>query len=383
MVDVADLLGHDPYDALRGRRIPPWVHDHARARQLVIQTRKRVPVDLSKLLGIEPFVMAKAAACFTIALTRDANPCDESVRAGLDHMAGAGGNLGHGRWGYEFDVQTRWGYYPVGAPNLIATAFCGRALLASGVVLGDDALIAAGRSCADALCEDFLRDIPGVGTFFAYTSDSMTLIHNANALGSAIVAAAGVLTNDRGLVDIGHRAIKVTEREQDDHGAWDYGVGRALGWKDSFHTAYLLDSLHLLTLTGGGKDMLCRFERGIVFWVESFFGPDGAPYYYSGGGGCLDIHSAATAVDVLSRLASWGLSCADVAERVHAWTLARLIAPDGGTYYRRCGPFTDRRRFVRWGDAHWRLACASKEMVDEGRRDPLEIRLADMAGSLR
>ena len=37
-----------------------------------------------------------------------------------------------GLWGYEFDVQTRWGYYRVGSPNAIATVIAGHGCLDAG-----------------------------------------------------------------------------------------------------------------------------------------------------------------------------------------------------------------------------------------------------------
>jgi len=254
-------------------------------------------------------------------------------------MDGCEGNLGGGAWGYEFDVQTRWAYYPAGSPNLIATVFCGRALLTAGVVLERDDLIERGIDAVRYLMREHLSDAP----YFTYTRDSERLVHNANA--------------------------------QSAEGTWPYG-DESLSWTDSFHTAYVLDSLLSLSLVTGEASVSAALERGIAAWRDRFFGSGGEPYYFVDRRGPFDIHTAGTAVDVASRLALGGHDCAHLANDVDAWTRRHLVGPDGiRTYYRRHALFTDKRHFVRWGDAHWALGASSHKLLSADARDPLELSL--------
>ena len=110
-----------------------------RARQAVIQLRKRSRVDLAPVLGVRPFLMAKTVGTFLAAEARrfaagaqDADPHGVAeVLLGDSTIA----RLADGSWGYEFDVQTRWAFYPAGSANLIATYFCARGLGEAGLVL--------------------------------------------------------------------------------------------------------------------------------------------------------------------------------------------------------------------------------------------------------
>lgn len=383
-MSFAGLSGHDPYDALRSQRVPRALLGNARARQLIIQVRKRVPFDLSGLLGVDEFVMAKAVACQLTAVSRSP---EIGLVCGLDasRLAGAlfaaEGNLGGGRWGYEFDVQTRWAHYPAGQPNLIATVFCGRALLTAGLALGRQAYIDEGVAAARFLAEEFRETGIDGRPYFKYARDSRTLVHNANALGCALAAAAGVVVNDNALIDTAIASIGTTLDAQGRDGTWPYGRARNLRWNDSFHTAYVLDSLHMLALATG--DSRCRdaLLRGLDVWMECFFGPGGEPHYYYGHHGPYDIHAAATAVDTLSRLASFGYGTGPLARRVYEWTLRHLVSPDERTTYYRWSPlFTDKRNFVRWGDGHWALARASIAILDRGGFDPIEAVAGENGG---
>jgi hypothetical protein len=364
------LAGVDPYDALKGRRIPDWVRSRRRLRQAVIQLRKRFPIDLTSILGVEPFVMAKAVACFLTAEVRHSAARDESSND-LDRLVRelhhADGCLGGGAWGYEFDVQTRWGFYPAGEPNLIATAFCGRALLTAGVFLKRDDLIAEGVEAARYLAHELHVWDESGRPFFRYTHHSTNLIHNANALGSALVAMAGAVAGDRSLVDLAQESMGVTLAGQRPDGTWPYGADSGLSWNDSFHTAYILDSLHAMGCATGDPTFREVMMRGIAAWTSGFFGTSGQPYYYMGHRGPLDIHAAATAVDVAARLKAWKFDVGEVPGDVAKWTSKWLVGSDGvSTCYRKHAFYVDRRHFVRWGDAHWALGRSSLELLHAG-----------------
>ena len=50
-------------------------------------------------------------------------------------------------WGYPWDVQTRWSFYPAGSPNVVVTAFAASGLLEGAAALDRGDLAAMrGRS---------------------------------------------------------------------------------------------------------------------------------------------------------------------------------------------------------------------------------------------
>lgn len=363
------LSGFDPYDALRGRHLPRFVCNHRVLRRVAIQLRKRVPVNLAPMYGVRPFVMAKAVACFLSAHSRRSYSRgitgDDRRQAAMlvDTLLESDGCLGDGAWGYEFDVQTRWAYYAAGSPNLIATVFAGHALLEAGMVFGQEAWTGLGVDAAlFSLRELHLESAKHGGPLFRYTMDSDRLIHNANLLGASLLAAASRIRP--ALAARAISAARTSVRAQDESGRWAYGEGASLGWADNFHTAYNLGALlHLRRCT---SEFDPSIARGARFWTHNFFGADGAPRYYDHTAMPYDVHSGATAVEVAIRLRLAGFEDAGVAERCADWMRANLVSADGTTWYQKWGRFTDRRRFVRWGDAHWDLAVATEALNREG-----------------
>ncbi len=194
------MKGLDPYDALAGTRVPGFMRRRPKTRQIVIQLRKRTPLNVAPLLGVKPRSMAKALGCFLTAEARysDAEQAEsfsrlETARGLVASMDEAEGNAGEGAWGYEFDVQTRWAHYGAGSPNLIATFFAGRGLAEAGLSFDVAEWSERGRAAAAYLAERLSRRTEAGRAFFAYTPDSLRLVHNANLLGAGFVAAAGAL----------------------------------------------------------------------------------------------------------------------------------------------------------------------------------------------
>lgn len=378
MIDPDRLAGYDPYDVLRGSRIPKWIRKTPRGRQLVTQVRKNLPVEIGPALGVAPFVMAKTVACFLSAAVRRAaaegRACREDILALVGALESTAGNLGEGRWGYEFDVQTRWAYYPAGTPNLIVTVFAGRALLEAGLHLGDELLIGRAHEAARFAVTLLRKD--GNDTFFAYLPASNRLVHNANALGAGLCAAVGKLLEDGNMLALSSEAAVTTANATTEEGRWSYGRGHALSWSDNFHTAYTLDGLAQVAIATEDRSLALCVAEAAAAWRRDFF-RGGIPYYYVGCSGPVDIHCCGTSIDVAARLELCRIaSLGDLAVQVRDWTARRMVEPmTGATYFRRYWGYMDRRHFVRWGDAHVALGMASCECLERTVVPPLEAHI--------
>ncbi|MCW7942671.1 hypothetical protein AAW14_11600 [Streptomyces hygroscopicus] len=315
--DARDWAGPDPYDGLTGPL--GRLAGHRVLRQALLQTVKRSPVDLRPVLGIRPLRTATATGCAAGACARlSAFPLwqDRALRLGRWTAAEQLTGRYAGLWRYEFDVQTRWSYYPASVPNLVATTFCADGCLDSGT-LDDDAV----RSLARGLLEHLYN-----GEFFTYTPTSGVLVHNANLMGAALaarLARAGALPAglaDR-LADAARGAVEVSLNSQRSDGCWPYGRGPRLGWVDGFHTGYVLLRLEQAGALLG-MDVRTPLERGAVHYLRNLFdGP--LPLYFAGGRTRRDPNNDATAV----RMAAWaterGFATADFAWAVLAAVVDR------------------------------------------------------------
>jgi len=316
--------------------------------------------------------MAKTVGTFLAAEARRfaAGAQDADPRAVADVLLGDStiARLEDGSWGYEFDVQTRWAFYPAGSANMIATYFCARGLGEAGLVCGESAWLDHMRSSA-GFVESTLRSDAG---WFRYTVDSDVLVHNANLLGAGLVAAAGAEAEDGRMVDRALRAARISIDAQGANGSWPYGARADLAWCDNFHTAYNLDGLLSVWLASADEQVEESLRRGTQYWVSRFFEADGAPRYFDRTAEPFDVHSAGTAIDVASKLAAFGIDTERTARIAAEWTRNHLVAPDGTTYYQWSPRRVDRRHFVRWGDAHVALGFASLGCLDADVPPPLE-----------
>lgn len=346
--------GADPYDALSSPLAPLLTLGTAHGRRLLTQAVKRAPLDLRPVLRIPAARNAKAIGLVASGYARlgqatgDAHARAEAVRW-LDWLlanpAPAAGGLA---WGYHFDVQTRFFFYPAGSPNTIATAFVAQALLDGVELLGEERFAAPARSVADYLSSTLLVE-RGDGPFFAYVPGDTQLIHNANALACAVLARASRVAGADGALGVAARALEATLTAQRDDGSWPYAEAARNGWVDNFHTGYLLEAL--AECSTALPAVAAPLARGAAFWEEELFLEDGRPKYYPDRAFPLDTHCYAQAVD--TRLALRRLDATAVlrAERVAQLLVERMLDPRGFAWFQEHRRWTSRTPFVRWTTA--------------------------------
>jgi hypothetical protein len=337
-----------------------------RRRQVISQLHARCPVDIRRLYRHTHPLVPKTLALFGStglrinALTGDERPRQLALSA-LNVLA-ADECAGPEAWGYHWDVQTRWSFYPAGSPSIVNISFAVGALLeaerdAVRTDLGNRA-----RAAARWVLDNLWIEPDG---FFAYHPHSRANIHNANLLGAWLVWAA---LGDEPLAC--ERALKAVERtvaDQRSDGSWPYGESQAnLAWSDSFHTGYVLICLdRLRSLESGIDDVIARGAR----FYEGFFGPSGEARLWTQRPYPEDGHSAGTALSALAVLLRHGYVEPELLQRV-AGRLLRSGVPDDHVIFRRYR-FGLRSfvKYVRWCDAHAALGFADAALVMTQRDD--------------
>jgi hypothetical protein len=352
----SDFRGPDPFDALWF----PWpsvLVGGRRRRQALIQLHSRAPFDLRRLYRRRHPQIAKALGVFGSVglrahrLTGDARPRElgEYALALLDADRTAGPRA----WGYPWDMQTRWSFYPAGTPNVVATAFAAGALLEAG-----DDHAARARDAAQWALDELWVEPEG---YFGYHPGRPVNIHNASLLGAWLVHAAGVGGGDRV-----QRAIGRTLNAQRPDGSWPYGEGANLGWSDSFHTGYVLICLDRM------RDADPRIEesvaRGAVHY-ERFFDAAGRALLWDNQPYPEDAHSAGTGLTALALLHRRGLVERELVERVARRVLDAGLHR-GRAVHRRYRVGRTSVRYLRWCDAHVALGLVDAATVLSGAEDP-------------
>jgi hypothetical protein len=340
---ASEWRGPDLYDGLWWGW-PRALTGGRRRRQALIQAHARSPLDWRSLYRREPSRIAKALGIFgTVGLglrrlTGEERPA-RLARAALDALQ-ADRSAGDHAWGYPWDTQTRWSFYPAGSPNVVVTSYAGLALVAAGDELGEDRYRERARKAATWTLETLYAP---QGGFFAYHQGSDAVIHNASLLGARLVHR---VLGDSAREATG-RAVERTLAAQETDGSWPYGD--AIGFVDSFHTGYVLDCLCALSDLDSAVE--AAVGRGASYYANRFFDRHGRASLWPSSQYPIDAHSAGTALTTLATLVERGHVERELLERVAAHT-AREVVRGGHAVHRRYRWGRTRVNYIRWCDAH-------------------------------
>jgi hypothetical protein len=346
-----DWRGPDPYDGL-SFPWPGWLTGGRRRRQAIVQLHARAPVDVRRLYRRANPRIAKALGVFGSVGTRLAQRGDPAAaRLGLAalELLDADRTAGASAWGYPFDVQTRWSFYPAGSPNVVVTSFAVQGLLEGATAPGAPHL----RRRAVAAAQ-WVRDTLWVerGGFFAYHPGSEVNIHNASLLGAVCLHLG--LGDDPLACDRVRQAVDVAVSAQAPDGGFPYGDGAGLGWSDSFHTGFVLRCLVQMDAVDPAVDDAVR--RGAAAYLR-FFDVEGRARLWADREYPEDAHSAGTGLSTLALLCRRGAVDPEVLERVTTRTLTSGLRK-GHAVARRYRWGATTVRYLRWCDAHVALGLA-------------------------
>lgn len=323
---------------------------------MLIQLVKRSPLDLRPALGIEPRVDAASLAHVLSAHSRLGATAAGSTG---ERIAAIAGRLEALRspacpepcWGYHFDVETRFFFYPAGGPNTIATAFAGHALLDAHAATGRPELL----ELAVGAGEFFLRRVGTTtgsgGGFFGYFPGDRTPIHNASALASALLARLAERTGRPDLGEAARLGIGFALHHQRDDGSWPYAEGGVGSWVDNFHTGYVLDALRLSADASRGPEIEAAWRRGLRLYDERLFLADGTPKVKIDSVHPIDGQCAAQAIRTFALAAADDGRWLERAWRSYGFAIARLRRGDGAFAFQRHRLWTNRLPHVRWVQA--------------------------------
>jgi hypothetical protein len=356
--------GPDPYDGLWWRW-PAVIAGGRRRRQMLIQLHARSPVDLRRLYRRTHPLVPKALGVYgSVGLRLHRLSGEERARVlALDALETlmADRTAGHRGWGYPWDMQTRWSFFPAGTPNVVVTAFGADGLHEAAKAADRGDMGARAQAAAEWVLDELW--LPDEG-FFAYHRGTRTNIHNANLLGAWLVQLR--LGRDPAAREAVGRALERTLAAQSADGSWPYGEGRNLRWVDSFHSGYVLTCLARLSELDPRIDE--ALERGAGHY-ERFFDVAGRAKLWADRRYPEDAHSAGTGMSTLAVLAERGLVDPELLQRVARRTLLMGVR-DGHAVHRRYGRFRSRPAYLRWADAHLALGLADGAALG-ARESPL------------
>lgn len=378
-----DFRGWDPYDGLNSRvfKALPFVGKSAICRLVWIQLFKRNPLNLRKFLLVPKQYNAKGIGLFlqgyctlykmvkeNASLAEDFGTVEE-LKYKIENL----GNLllelrspgfSGAAWGYNFPWQCRREFlFPAGEPTVVATNFCAWALLDAAEILGNEEFRKTALSSADFILDDLRRTPHKGGQIISYSKmPGNDTIYNASLLGSRLLARIWKETGRQECLDLARASVEACVADQRSDGSWTYGVKAVTGWIDSFHTGYNLDGLIAYHEITGDTRFADNIEKGLKYYLENFFMPDGSPKYYHNRQYPIDIHCPGQLVMTLSRLHRYAEN-RDLVRKVMDWTLHHMLSPDGYFYYQAKKGISSKIPYMRWSNAF--MFCSLATMLSE------------------
>ncbi len=198
---------------------------------------------------------------------------------------------------------------------------------------------------------------------------------NATLLGAETLARHARRSADRGALERALPTVQWSLSRQNDKGGWAYGQAGHHRWEDAFHTGFNLASLMSIraAATALGLDPNTvidqrRLTQSYQHYAESFFDPDGRPWYYSHTPWPIDGHAAAVAVLTHLTFSLDDRAARDRAARTLAWSLAHLWNRRGWFDFQvhRWGRI--RVPYLRWIQA-WMLLALAEYVATTDARD--------------
>jgi hypothetical protein len=360
------FTGWDPYDALAS----PWLGRTARtslSRRAAIQFGVRSPVNARALLGVPRLPHVKGLALCLSALLRTSETVVPNRNGTIERLvslladARVPCEAGHG-WGYGFDVETRWGFYPRSKPNAVVTAFVVEALLDLADALPSSRRDDLTQGAISYAIGDLLTE-SCEGPYFSYYPGATAHIINANLLVAAFVARGA---HDSAQRDLARSAMALGIHRQSIDGSWTYGDGPGLTWIDGFHSCFNLRSLAAwLRVDPDDEEVESCVRRGLAYYLRELLDADGAARASNRSRYPVDIHACASGILMLSELNCYSPDAAPALARLTDWTRNNLSRPDGFWAFRLYRNYRNNISYFRWGNAHMLLALASLAAVDD------------------
>lgn len=354
--ELQEFKGYDPYDGLNSKVFQslPFFRNNRIARLLWIQLFKRSVINLRPMFLVEKDYNPKGLGlflsgyCNLYSIEQKPEYLDR-IKFLTDKILSLQSKGWSGAcWGYNFDWQARAFFQPKYTPTVVATTFIGYALLDAYEILKDERVLKVARSTADFILKDLNRTYDGDGDFaFSYSPLDNTQVFNAALLGARMLSRLYHFTKDDLYLQEARKSVSFCCKHQKADGSWAYGTLPFHQWIDNFHTGYNLECISEYQKYSGDSTFSANIEKGLDYYINTFFTSDGIPKYYNNRTYPIDIHAPAQLAVTLYRLGQTK-EYSQTLDNVMSWTIDNLQDPQGFFYFQKTKYLTTRIPYIRW-----------------------------------
>ena len=356
--ETENFKGWDPYDGLNSWVIQKTPLGKSRFFRLAwIQLFKQNPINFRFLFGVKKDYNPKGLGLF---LTGYCNLyAIEPKKAYLDKIYFLADTIvklktkGYSGacWGYNFDWQARAFFQPKYTPTVVATTFISEALFRAFEITKKEVYLEMGISASKFVLNDLNKSYDEEGNFtFSYSPLDKTQVYNAGLLGAKLLCLVYKYTKETALLDNAKRVVAYVCKKQKSDGSWTYGTLPFHQWIDNFHTGYNLECIYTYQVVSGDMTYQKNIEKGLKYYLNTFFTDEGISKYYDNKTYPIDIHAPAQLIVTLSKLRQINNN-RELINRVLNWTVENMQSKEGFFYYQKKKRVTSKIPYIRWAQA--------------------------------
>jgi len=254
------------------------------------------------------------------------------------------------------------------SPNIVVTGNVAYAFLEAYAVTGRQAYLDVARSSVDFMLRDLETPFEnGEMRNIGYVPNNRWQVLNISGLAGTILIRVWQHTGEPLLRREARRLLRFLVNSQTDYGAWHYAwpPDSSNVKHDNYHTGNVLDWVLEYSYRSGDGQFLPNFARGLAFYREHLFLPDGAPKWSSQRAYPFDVHGAAQGIVTFATAAmNFDTGYLPDAPRSADWSIANLQHPSGYYYYQMGRFWTKKYTLMRWCNA-WMANALSTLLLAE------------------
>ncbi|AUP79379.1 glycoside hydrolase family protein [Flavivirga eckloniae] len=356
--EESNFKGWDPYDGLNSWLIQKTFFGKSRFFRLAwIQFFKRSPLNFRKLLGIEKAYNPKGLGLFLIGycnlykikkspeyLEKINFLTSKILELKTKGYSGA-------CWGYNFDWQARAFFQPKYTPTVVATSFIVEALLEAYQITKEKVLLDTAISSTEFILNDLNKSFDADKDYtLSYSPLDNTQVYNAGLLGAKLLCFVYKYNGNKLLLNEAKKIVSYVCKRQQENGAWSYGTLPFHAWIDNFHTGYNLECINTYQQTSKDYSFKNYIDKGLKYYLETFFTSDGVSKYYNDKTYPIDIHAPAQFIVTLKKLNILSKE-KTMADKVLDWTVENMQSSKGYFYYQKRKTATSKIPYIRWAQS--------------------------------
>ena len=366
-IESEDFKGYDPYDTLNS-----WVPFHWLGKWgpiLAIQFQKKNPINIRPFLGVKKDYNPKAMGLFLQAysiLYGKTNKKEYLDKTDFffewlkdNYSKGYSGYC----WGYNFPWATQSKYVEPFTPSSVVTGFVCKGIYEYCKIKVNEKAKEMLSSSSEFILNDILVTKDSNGICYSYTPIERDLCFNSSLLAAEILAKTYDLCPKPELKEKVIDAVEWVISHQKEDGRWNYSVDprtRKERQQIDFHQGYLLESIYEIQSALGLKQKAWEesLTKGMRFYKEMQFFPDGSSYFRFPQKYPVEIHNQAQGIITFIKLCKYHPSVEEFASTIAKWTINNMQANDGHFYYRKFPFHENRISYMRWSNAWMFLALS-------------------------